>query len=165
MNILAILVAALVPMAVGMVWYNMKVFGKAWMRETGLSEEKLKANNMVKVFSVSLLFSFMLAFALQSCVIHQLGITSSFFDYREQIKDATTAEGALYKSVMDLVGTGHRTFGHGMLHGVITALFLALPILGISALFEAKSFKYIFIHAGFWVITLGIMGGILSAWM
>lgn len=165
MNILAVLIAALVPMAMGMVWYNMKVFGKIWLKETGLNEDQIKANNMAKVFGVSLLFSFMLALVLQSNVIHQMGISSAFFDYKEQIKDITTPEGALYKQVMDLVGNGHRTFGHGMFHGIIVALFLVLPVIGINSLFETKSFKYIFIHTGFWVVTLGIMGGILSAWM
>lgn len=165
MNILAVLVAALVPMAIGMIWYNMKTFGKAWINETGLTEEELRKANMFKVFGFSVLFSFMLSLILQSNVIHQMGITSAFFDYKEQIKDITTPEGALYKQVMDLVGTGHRTFGHGMFHGVITALFFVLPIIGINSLFERKTFKYIFIHVGYWVITLGIMGGILSAWM
>lgn len=165
MNILAVLVAALVPMAMGMIWYNMQTLGKYWIKETGLTEDQLRANNMAKVFGVSLLFSFMLALVLQSNVIHQMGISSAFFDYKEQIKDIATPEGALYKQVMDLVGTSHRTFGHGMFHGVIVALFLVLPVIGINALFETKSFKYIFIHAGFWAITLGIMGGILSVWM
>lgn len=165
MNILAVLVAALVPMAIGMIWYNMKTFGKAWINETGLTEEELRKSNMFKVFGFSVLFSFMLSLILQSNVIHQMGITSAFFDYQEQIKDISTPEGALYKQVMDLVGTGHRTFGHGMFHGVITALFFVLPIIGINSLFERKTFKYIFIHVGYWVVTLGIMGGILSAWM
>ena len=165
MNILAVLVAAIVPMAIGMVWYNSKTFGNAWMKETGLTEEELRKANMVKVFGFSVLFSMMLSMVLQFNVIHQFGILSSFYDYREQIKDITTPEGALYKQVMDLVGTGHRTFGHGMLHGVTTALFFVLPVIGINSLFERKTFKFIFIHVGYWVITLGIMGGILSVWM
>lgn len=165
MNILAVLVAALVPMVIGMLWYNPKTLGNAWMKETGLTEEELRKANMVKVFGFSVLFSFMLSLILQSNVIHQMGIVSAFFDYEQQIKDPTTKEGAIYKSVMDLVGTGHRTFGHGMFHGIITALFFVLPVIGINSLFERKTFKYIFIHVGYWVITLGIMGGILSAWI
>ncbi len=165
MNILAVLVAAIVPMAIGMVWYNPKTLGNAWMKETGLTEEELRKTNMVKIFGFSILFSCMLSLILQSNVIHQMGIVSAFFDYSEQIKDATTKEGAIYKSVMDLVGTGHRTFGHGVFHGVITALFFVLPVIGINSLFERKTFKYIFIHVGYWVVTLGIMGGVLSAWM
>ena len=165
MNIIAVLVSALVPMALGMVWYNNKTFGNAWMHASGMTPEKAKQGNMALIFGFSLLFSFMLALSLQFMVIHQLHITSAFFDYQNQIKDATTPEGSIYKQVMDLVGTGHRTFGHGALHGTISGLFVALPIVGINALFEQRSGKYILIHAGFWTVCMAIMGGILSVWM
>jgi hypothetical protein len=41
-NYVAVLVAALLFMAVGFVWYALPVFGKSWMRETGLKEKDLK---------------------------------------------------------------------------------------------------------------------------
>lgn len=165
MNLLAVLVAATVPLAVGFVWYNQKVFGTAWMKATGMTEEKAKNANMALVFSLTFIFSFIFAFGLQFMCIHQFHITSSFFDYMEQIKNPNTAEGTIYKQVMDLVGNGHRTFGHGALHGVIGGLMTALPIIGVNALFETKGFKYIAINVGFWVVCAGIMGGIVSVWM
>ncbi len=165
MNFIAVLVAAIVPMVIGMAWYNPKLFGNVWMRETGLTEEKLKSGKMAVIFSICVFLSFLLSMSLQFSVIHQLHITSAFFDFEKQIKDATTTEGAIYKSVMDLVGTGHRTFGHGMLHGCMTGLLFVMPVIGINSVFERKSFKYVAIHVGYWVITLGIMGGILSVWM
>ena len=164
-NFLAVLVAALVPMVMGFIWYNPKVLGNAWMQAAGLNEEKLKGGNMAVVFIVSFLLSFLLAFFIQSMVIHQFHIASVFFDYREQIKDPATPEGALFKQVMDLVGMGHRTFGHGMFHGVLSGLFVITPVIATGAMFERKSFKYIAINAGYWIICLGIMGGIVSAWM
>ena len=165
LNFLAILVAALVPMIMGFIWYNPKVLGNAWMQASGLTEEKMKSANMAIIFGVSFILSLMLSFSLQFMVIHQYHIASAFFDYEKQIKDASTIEGSIYKSVMDLVGTGHRTFKHGLFHGIIGGFFVALPILAINSLFERKSFKYIAINAGYWIITMGIMGGILSAWM
>lgn len=165
MNIIAVLVAAIIPVIMGMTWYNPKVFGSVWMREAGLTEEKMKSANMVVMVGVSVFLSFLLSMSLQFNVIHQLHITSAFFDFQEQIKDVATPEGAIYKSTMDLVGTGHRTFGHGMLHGCLTGLFFVMPIIGINSVFERKSFKYVAIHVGYWFITLGIMGGILSVWM
>lgn len=42
-NYVAVLVAALIFMAVGFVWYALPVFGKSWMKETGLKEADLKA--------------------------------------------------------------------------------------------------------------------------
>ena len=62
---------------------------------------------------------------------------------------------------MELHGNDFRTFKHGAFHGTIGALFLALPILGINALFERRSFKYIAIHTGYWMLTMGLMGGVL----
>ena len=164
-NFLAVLVAALVPMAMGFIWYNPKVLGNAWMKAAGLDEEKLKGANMAVIFSVSFVLSFLLAFFVQPMVIHQFHIMSSFYDYQEQIKDIATPEGALFKQVMDLVGSGHRTFGHGMLHGVMSGLFIVMPIIATNAMFERKGFKYIAINAGYWIITIGIMGGIVCGWV
>lgn len=165
MNIIAVLVAALVPMIIGFIWYNPKVFGKAWMEATGMTEEKGKQSKMAVVFGLSLLFSFMLAFSMQFMVVHQYHIESAFYDYQQQIKDISTSEGSLFKSVMDLVGNGHRTFGHGALHGTISGVFVALPIVGTGALFEQKGAKYIFIQAGYWIVSMALMGGIISVWM
>ncbi len=164
-NFLAVLVAALVPMIMGFIWYNPKVLGTAWMNAAGVTEEKMKGANMAVVFGVSFLLSFILAFFLQSMVIHQFHIGAAFFDYQEQIKDPSTSEGAIFKQVMDLVGMGHRTFGHGAFHGFLSGLFVITPIMSTNALFERKGFKYIAINCGYWIITLMIMGGILSCWM
>jgi len=164
-NFLAVLVAALVPMIMGFIWYNPKVLGNAWMQSAGLNEEKLKGANMGVIFGLSFVLSFLLAFFIQPMVIHQFHVASVFYDYQEQIKDVTSPEGSLYKQVLDLVGNGHRTFGHGVLHGVMGGLFVAMPIIATGSMFERKGFKYIAINAGYWIICMGIMGGIVSAWV
>ncbi|MFK7969919.1 MAG: DUF1761 domain-containing protein [Bacteroidia bacterium] len=56
------------------------------------------------------------------------------------------------------------TFQHGMVHGGLLAVFLALPILGTNALFEQKSWRYIAINVGYWIVTLTLMGGLISVW-
>ena len=53
----------------------------------------------------------------------------------------------------------HRADPHGFLGG----LFIALPILCTNALFEQKGWKYIWINAGYWIVTMTIMGGIISS--
>lgn len=160
-NFIAVLLAALVPMAVGFVWYNPKVLGTAWMNVTGMTSEKAKQSNMAVVFSVSFVMALMLAFVMQSMVIHQFSVTSLFFNL--PIDDATTPEGSLYKQVMDLLGGSWRTFKHGALHGFIGGLFIAFPILCTNALFEQKGWKYIWINTGYWILTMTLMGGIISA--
>lgn len=159
-NFIAVILAAVVPMVIGFIWYNPKVFGTAWMAASGMTEEKAKQSNMAVVFGVSFLMSLMLAFIMQAMVIHQFHIASLFF--KLPIEDANTPEGALYKQIMDLLGSSWRTFKHGAFHGFFSGLFIALPILCTNALFEGKGFKYIMINAGYWIVTMMIMGGILS---
>ena len=149
-------------MVLGFVWYNPKVFGNAWMTASGMTDEKIKNSNMAVIFAVSFVLAIMLAFSLQFMVIHQFHVKSLFF--KQPIDDATTEIGALYKTIMDQFGTSYRTFKHGVFHGVIGGFFMALPILGTNAMFERKGFKYIAINVGYWIVCLGLMGGLLSAW-
>jgi Protein of unknown function (DUF1761) len=53
LNYLAILLAALSTFLLGGIWYSPAVFGKAWMRENGFTEEGLKGGNMVKIFGTT----------------------------------------------------------------------------------------------------------------
>ena len=157
LNPLAMLVAAISALVVGFVWYNPKVFGTAWMEASGMTDEKIKGGNMAKIFSLALLFAFMLSTALPGIVVHQMGA------YSLMGGDPTLALPSYEAFMADYVNA-HRSFGHGALHGVLTGVFLALPILGTNALFERKSAKYIFINSGYWIVTLGLMGGIICAW-
>lgn len=40
-NLLAVVITAVAAMAIGFVWYSMSVFGKMWMKETGLTMEEI----------------------------------------------------------------------------------------------------------------------------
>jgi len=157
-NILAIIAAAVSALVVGFVWYNPKVFGNAWMQAADMTEEKMKGANMGKIFGLALLFAFLLAFSMQVLVIHQMGAYSMIGG---QVNDATLPS---FQAFMDDYGNAFRTFKHGVLHGVLSGVFIALPILGTNALFERKGAKYIFINSGYWIITMAIMGGIICAW-
>jgi len=46
----------------------------------------------------------------------------------------------------------------------MTGLFLILPVLGINALYERRSFKYTLVTGGYWVVCGMIMGGIICVW-
>jgi hypothetical protein len=155
MNFYAILVAALATMIIGMIWYNPKVFGNAWMNEIGMSEENAKSGNMLKIFGFALLFSLMLALSLPSAVIHEFGAA--------QLNGGDVTNAA-YIEYVAACGEKFRTFKHGALHGTILGVFFALPIIGMNAMFEHRSWKYIFIHAGYFIVSLAIMGGIICAW-
>lgn len=161
MKILVIFLTAIIPMLIGFIWYNPKVFGNAWMKEAGMDDEKIKNANMGVIFGVTFIFSLMLAFIMQIIVVHQVHVNSLFF--LQPIHDTTTEAGALYKSIMDKYGDSYRTFKHGSFHGAIAGLFISLPVLGTNALFERKSFKYIAINSGYWILSFALMGGVICA--
>lgn len=78
MNLVALLVAGIIPMIVGFIYYHKKVVGSAWMSVTGMTEEKARQGNMIVIFGVSYLLSVMLASILSTIVIHQNGLASLF---------------------------------------------------------------------------------------
>jgi len=159
-NIWPIFVAALIPMVIGMIWYNPKVFGKAWMEETGMTEEKAKEGNFVAIMALAYLFSCMFAFVLQGMCIHQTGI-AQLFAMQEGFGEAGTEATKNFEQVMAMVGNRHLSFGHGALHGLIGGLGTALPILAVNSMFELKSWRYIWINVGYWVVSAILMGGVL----
>lgn len=80
-NFIIVLIAALVPMIIGFIYYNPKTLGAAWMKAAEVSEEKMKGANMLVIFGVSLLLSFLLAFELQFLAIHQFSVYSMLNHY------------------------------------------------------------------------------------
>lgn len=64
LNYIAVIVAALSTFVIGGLWYSPAVFGKAWMRENGLTEERLKKSNMAKIFGLAFLLALVAAFNL-----------------------------------------------------------------------------------------------------
>ncbi len=62
MNYWAILAAAVSSFVIGAIWYAPPIFGKAWQREAGLSEEKVAQSNPVRIFGGALVLSLIAAF-------------------------------------------------------------------------------------------------------
>jgi hypothetical protein len=155
-NFLALLLAALSTLVVGFIWYNPKVFGTIWMKETGINPEEGEKPNMIMIFGVSVLYAFFIAFILQTVTIHQFGALGMIGGDVANAKPSYTAFMADY-------GDAFRSFKHGALHGTMTGLFLALPVIGTNALYEKRSFKYTLVTGGFWIVCFAIMGGIICA--
>jgi hypothetical protein len=63
-NYLAVLVAALSTFVIGFVWYAPFFLGNIWMKEAGLTEEKVKQANMVKIFGLSFFLALIICFNL-----------------------------------------------------------------------------------------------------
>jgi len=156
MNPYIFFVAAIVTLVIGFIWYHPKVFGTIWMRENNFTQEDLRKGNMLKIFGLTYIFSVMIAMTSMSLTIHQSGALG-MVGGPPMLESAKPS----FHAFMADYGTAFRTFKHGALHGCISGIFFALPVVGINGLFERKSWKYILINGGFWIVSLTIMGGLI----
>lgn len=140
-NWIALVVAAIIPLITGFTWYHPKVFGTVWMKESGMTEEKAKNMNPGKTYGLAVLFAFIAAFFLLAQVMIGGG------------------DGEIHGVAPYL------TFKHGALHGALVGFLVVLPVFATNALFEQKSFKYVAINVGYWVVTFALMAGLLNAWI
>ncbi|MDG2002379.1 MAG: DUF1761 domain-containing protein [Novosphingobium sp.] len=63
MNWIAVLLSAGAGFLVGGIWYG-PLFGKAWQREQGLSDESIRGVNMPKIFGMVIVLNLFAAFIL-----------------------------------------------------------------------------------------------------
>ena len=130
-NYYIVFLAAMIPLVIGSVWYNPKVFGTVWLRTSGLTEEKAQSGNMPLIFGLVYVFSLFLSGFLISFTIHQSSITGLFATQPDFIDGSNQAMQNIVNAVS---GDGefarlHRTFGHGVVHGIIGSVLSALPII------------------------------------
>ena len=163
LNWLGVLVSAFIPLVIGFVWYHPKVFGNTWMKASRLTEEDLKAGNMLVIFGLSLVGSFFVATMLQPLVIHQIHVFS-IMSSESGFAEEGSKTMLWLKDFMVKYGKNSRGFDHGAVHGALAGVFLISPVIIINALFERKGFKYILINVGYWTLCLTLMGSIICGW-
>lgn len=134
-NWIAVVVAALVPMIVGAVWYHPKVLGGIWMKANGFTEEDLRGGNPAVMYGSALVLAFLLAFFM---MINVTGFG------QEDPK--------------------FHTFQHGVAHATMLTLLVILPVMGTNAIFEKRKLNGLLVNVGYWWVALAIGMGILSAW-
>lgn len=162
-NWLALLTSALIPLVVGAVWYNPKVFGTAWMKASGMTMESIQSGNKLLLFGLTFLLGCFASLTLSFLVVHQGHLYSILVD-----EPGFGEEGSelmrYINQFMAEYGENFRTFKHGAFHGTLTGITFALPVVGILSLFERRSWKYIGIHAGYWTVVFALMGGLICGW-
>ena len=164
MNWYVIPIAALIPMIIGFIWYNPKVLGTLWMKEAGVTQEQIESGNMPLIFGLSFLLACLLAMSTVSLTIHQASL-SQLFAMQEGFNEQQGPAYEMFTNVMDEYGTLHRSFGHGIVHGIFFSIMLLLPLIATNAMFERKSAKYIFVNWGYWAITLSLMCGVICQFL
>jgi Protein of unknown function (DUF1761) len=164
-NWIVVASCALIPLIVGFIWYSKALFGHAWMSASGMTVDKAKTANMPKMLGFTFVMGLIIASAMLHIVIHQMGVYSVFGGVgNAELSDPSSATSIFLHDFMSKYGQNFRTFKHGALHGAMAGLFIAMPAIAIPALFEMKSFKYVAINAGYWVVTLALIGGVICQW-
>lgn len=135
-NYWAVIVAAIVNMILGFLWYSKSGFGKAWSAMVGVNmEAKPDSGKMAKSMVFMLVGSFLMAWVLDHALIF----------------------GNAY------LGTGGLVSGIQV--GFFNWLgFIAPVTLGV-VLWENKPWKLWFINAAYYLVALCLMGMILAKWM
>ncbi len=67
---LAIVLAGLIPMILGFIWYHPKVFRGAWMKSLGLTEETVRQGNMAVSMGVATIIAIFLAWRMNEYSSH-----------------------------------------------------------------------------------------------
>ncbi|HZY81425.1 MAG TPA: DUF1761 domain-containing protein [Cyclobacteriaceae bacterium] len=78
-NWLAVIVAALSTFLIGGLWYSPAVFGKAWMKENGFTEESMRGGNMVKIFGLAFVLGLVSAINLAMFLSQETNVAMGAF--------------------------------------------------------------------------------------
>lgn len=166
LNWIIILSTSVIPLLIGMLWYSKALFGNAWLQASGMTVEDSQKLNMGKAIVLALLLGVLMSTCMMVWTIHQMGFYSVLGGDADQaaLKDPTSSLSIYVADFMSKHGQNFRTFKHGAFHGLIAALFFGFAFIGMSAIWERKSLKYVLIHVGFWAVCLMLMGGIICQW-
>lgn len=88
-NLFAILLAAVVSMAIGFLWYSPVMFAKRWMKLMGYTQESLKKDQkeMGKWYAMSFILALVTGYVLS----HVIVLSENFFHYPMLQTGLTTA--------------------------------------------------------------------------
>jgi len=61
-NLIAVLICGIASLVLGGIWYSPVLFGKAWQRAAGLSDEQAKSGNLAMIFGLTFVLSLIAAY-------------------------------------------------------------------------------------------------------
>ena len=135
-NLLAVIGAALAAIVLGFLWYG-PFFGKKWVQESGMTEEKMnaaKAKGMGKTYAIMIASTLVMSYVLA----HSLLFANTYLN--------TSGISA------------------GLQGGFWNWLGYVVPVSLGAVLWDGKSWTYWCITGGYYLVALLIMGVILSLW-
>ncbi len=136
-NYVTVLIAAVVSMVVGFVWYSPVLFAKPWMKEMGYTASSMK--NMQKKMAPMYALSFV-ASLLMAYVLYHSAVMGGYF-----------------------LGTSGLTVG--LQAAFWSWLGFIMPVQLTDVLFGGKSWKLFFINTGYQLASILAMGFVLGMMM
>jgi len=136
-NYWAVLVAAVVNMVVGFMWFG-PLFGKTWIKLAGLNYEHLAEgakSGMGKKYFIAFVGSFLIALMLDHAIIFS----------------------GAYLGIAGVLS--------GVNAGFWNWLGFFVPVTASAYLWEGKPFKLWLLNATYYLVVLVIMGAILASWL
>lgn len=136
-NYLAILLAAVLSMVIGSLWFG-ALFGKTWMKLMGMTKESMqgmKGSDMARLYGIQFVGSLVMAFVLA----HALVFASSYLQ-------VSGIPAGLQTGFWNWAG------------------FVAPVTLG-TVLWEGKSWKLWLFNNSYYLISLCSMGVLLALWV
>lgn len=158
-NFLIIVATGLIPVLLGMVWYNPSLFGNVWLRESGMTMEQMKANQKPLKFILGFICNVLLGFGMFILCTHEFAVLGLVDGNPDLLKAGTTGGAFLAE-----YGGNYARFSHGVVHGIVAAITLAIPFVGHQCLWSGKSWKVFLIDLGFWTLCMILMGGVVAQW-
>lgn len=133
-NLVAVLVASIVSMALGFLWYSPMMFAKPWMKLMGYSAESMKKaqKEMGKMYGISFVLSLLTAYVMA----HVMALSKSFYHYSGVTTGMTTAFWMWLGFVM--------------------------PVQATSEIFGSKKWNLLGINTGYQLVSLLGMGVVLG---
>ncbi len=77
LNFWAVIVAALIPMVTGMIWYSPKVFGMMWMKANGMSQDDMKKDNMSQLYFLQFIAALVMTYVIALFVMYVHPLTTA----------------------------------------------------------------------------------------
>ena len=158
-NVLVVIATAIIPIILGMLYYNPALAGNAWLKEAGMTEDQMKENQKPLKFLLGFICNVLLAFGLFTLVTHEFSILGLVGGNEELLKPGTTGGAFLAE-----YGGNYARFSHGVVHGLFASVLLAIPFIGHQVLWSGKSFKYFLMDFVFWTICIVLMSGVIAQW-
>lgn len=134
-NYLALIVCTVISVVLGFIWYG-PLFGKQWMKLTGIAEptEKPSFKMMLKPIFLSLVGAVLASYVL----LHSITFGNAYLGM-------SGATSALWAAFYIWLG------------------FIAPPALNYVG-WEGKPWKLFFINSGYWFVYLALVGMLLVSW-